>query len=405
MRLNFPKDFLWGASTSAHQTEGGNRNDWSEWEKVNAIRLKKRDGNKYTISNYISGKACDHYHLFEEDFKIAKRLKLNAYRFSIEWSRIQPTEDKVNYDQLEHYKKVIEGLKKKNIQPFITLWHWTIPIWLQEKGGWSNKIAIEHFSRFAEKIITTFPTVKYWITLNEPEVYATQSYLLGIWPPQKRNFYSFCKVIKHLIKAHQKIYVMVKKINRELQVGIAKNNIYFEADRNSLINNALKKIADYFWNFYFLNRIKETQDFIGLNYYFHSKINYGFGKNENRIVSDLGWELYPEGIYFVLKDLVRYQKPIYITENGLADSKDRYRAWYIKEILKNVSKAISEGVDVRGYFHWSLLDNFEWDKGFWPRFGLAEVDYKTLKRKIRPSALIYSKIIQKTATRKNKNQI
>ena len=154
----------------------------------------------------------------------------------------------------------------------------------------------------------------------------------------------------------------------------------------------LKKNIDWWRNFYFLNRIKNHQDFIGLNHYLHNRINYGFNKNENEKVSDMRRELYPEAIYYVLMDLKRYNKPIYITENGLADAGDQKRGWFILETLKNVSRAIGEGVDVKGYLHWSLMDNFEWDKGFWPRFGLLEIDYKTLERKVRPSANFYRDI-------------
>ncbi|MEK7074819.1 MAG: family 1 glycosylhydrolase, partial [Patescibacteria group bacterium] len=159
--------------------------------------------------------------------------------------------------------------------------------------------------------------------------------------------------------------------------------------QNKWINRLLKKFMDWWWNFYFLNRIKNHQDFIGLNHYSHNRINYGFNKNENQKVSDMGWELYPEAIYHVLMDLKLYNKPIYITENGLADAKDQKRGWFIFETLKWIHKAIEQGADVKGYLHWSLMDNVELDKGFWPRFGLLEIDRETLERKIRPSANFY----------------
>jgi len=204
-------------------------------------------------------------------------------------------------------------------------------------------------------------------------------------------------VNRNLIKAHREAYEIIKKNNPAAQVGIAKNNIYFEAYQNKFINNLLKKFIDWWWNFYFLDKIKNQQDFIGLNHYFHNRINYGFNKNANKKTSDLGWELYPEAIHYVLKDLKKYNKPIYITENGLADAADKNREWFIKESLKNIHKAIQENTDVRGYFYWSLLDNFEWDKGFWPRFGLVEIDFKTQERKIRHSAYEYAKICRENA--------
>ena len=405
MTLKFPKGFYWGSATSAHQVEGNNVNDWSEWEKKNAERLAKEAKEKwqpwqqekfpemFNPENYISGRACDHYHLYEQDFDIAKKLGHNAHRFSIEWSRIEPEQGKFNEKEIEHYRKVIITLKGLEIEPFVTIWHWPIPIWLRDKGGWENKKITDYFERYAEKISNALgENVKFWITLNEPEIYASNSYFAGVWPPQKKNLFAYLRVLNNLIKAHRKAYGVIKKANSNSKIGIAKNNIYFEAYQNKLVNRVLKKFIDWWWNFYFLNRIRNHQDFIGLNHYFHNRINYGFNKNENKKISDIGWELYPEAIYYILKDLKRFNKPIYITENGLADGGDKKRSWFILESLKNIGKAINEGVNVRGYLHWSLMDNFEWDKGFWPRFGLVEVNYKTLERKIRPSALQYAKI-------------
>ncbi|MCF7835555.1 MAG: glycoside hydrolase family 1 protein [Candidatus Marinimicrobia bacterium] len=358
MKLEFPKNFLWGAATSSYQVEGGNKNDWTSF--VDA------------------GKACDHYNRFEEDFDIAKSLGHNVHRFSIEWSRVEPREGEFDEVEIEHYKKVVNALRERGVEPFVTLYHWTLPTWLSKKGGWLHKDTPKYFERYVRKIITSCGDVKFWVTINEPNIYTSNSFLKGVWPPQKKSIFKYFKVLKQLTKAHKNSYKAIKKTNPEAWVGISKNNIYFE------------KIlfANYFWNKRFLNKIKKQQDFIGLNYYFHYKLS----GNDNKQVSDMGWEIYPEGIYHVLKGLKKYNKPIYITENGLADSKDEKREKFIKSHLRYVHKAISDGVDVRGYMHWSLLDNFEWDKGFWPRFGLVEIDYKTMERKIRKSALEYAKI-------------
>ena len=366
--IRFPDNFYWGSATSAHQVEGGNVNDWSEWEK-----------SKPEIAN--SGRACDHYNRFREDFDMAKSLNHNAHRFSIEWSRIEPKEGKLNRREIEHYRQVLLSLKERGLEPFVTLYHWTLPVWLSQKGGWLNKKTPYYFDRFV-KIVSQnlFDQVNFWITINEPNVYASNSFLIGAWPPQKRSILKYFKVLNNLARAHQLAYRSLHLIDLDCQVGIAKNNVYF--DRSPL--------ADYFWNSYFLKKIKDEQDFIGLNYYFHHR----FFKKRKLPVTDLGWGFYPKGIYHLLKDLRKYNKLIYITENGLADKKDKQRAKFIKDHLFWIQRAIQEGVDVGGYFYWSLLDNFEWDKGFWPRFGLVEVDYKTLDRKIRPSAKIYAKICQ-----------
>lgn len=404
--------FYFGAATSSHQVEGGNENDWSKWEKETAgLKAKKANDikkggqwphfilknypNPLQEENYISGRASNHYSKYKEDFKAAKSLGHNAHRISLEWSRIEPQAGEFNSEAIVHYKDVVKSLKKNGLEPFITIWHWPLPFWVSEQGGWTSPKTTADFVRFAEKIAEIFKNdVKFWITLNEPEIYAMNSYLKGVWPPQKKNPLLYLIVLRNLIMAHRSSFSALKKIRPGLQIGIAKNNIYFEAYKNKPINLLLKRAADWWWNFYFLDRIADSMDFIGLNYYFHNRIDSGFNKNENKLVSDMGWELYPEGLFNVLTDTKKYKKPVYITENGLADAEDKNRSWFISESLNAVRRAQKEGVDVRGYFYWSLLDNFEWDKGFWPRFGLLEVNYKNMKRKIRPSALAYKKLIK-----------
>ncbi len=405
MELKFPKGFLWGAATSAHQVEGENHNDWTEWEEKNANRLAteavlrqaqgKQSWPDYISSgypnplqpeNYISGRACDHYKRFREDFDIAKSLGHNALRFSIEWSRIEPEEGKFDEAAIEHYREVIKALRQRGLEPFVTLWHWTLPLWVRDLGGWENKESVFLFGKFVDYLAKTLGhQITFWLTLNEPWVYLSHSYLRGFWPPQKKSWLAGLKVFKNLIGAHKTAFNIIKSYNPEAQVGLAENNVYFEGPMSSL--------AHWWINCQFLDLVGRRMDFIGLNYYFHSKIKgFKYNQNENKEISDLSWELYPAGIYYALKNLKRYKKPIYVTENGLADAKDEKRAKFIKENIFWMHKAMREGVDVRGYLHWSLLDNFEWDKGFWPRFGLVEVNYKTLERKIRPSAWEYAKI-------------
>ena len=382
-KIKFPNNFLWGAATSAHQVEGGNFNSWSEWEK-SPKRIEQLKKQNKDPKEYISGKACDHYHRFEQDFDLTKFLNHNAHRFSIEWSRIEPEEGKINQGEIEHYRQVLIALKKRGLEPFVTLYHWPLPNWLAKKGGWLNPKAPYYFDRYV-KIISEnlFDEVNFWITLNEPNVYASNSYLKGNWSPQKKNIFKYFKVLSNLAKAHKLAYKSLHLIDLECEVGIAKNNIYFEKT----------PFIGYFWNKYFLNKIKDYQDFIGLNYYFHNCIKgFGFNHNDNKNCSDLGWEIYPKGIYYVLKKLKKYNKPIYITENGLADAQDKKREKFIKDHLYWIHQAIKDNVNVKGYLYWSLLDNFEWDKGFKPRFGLVEINYDTMERKIRPSAYKYAKI-------------
>ena len=390
-KLSFPQGFFWGAATSSYQIEGGLVNDWSQWEKSQGrlAQLKKKGLNP---ANFQSGAAADSWNRLEEDIECLKKINANAYRFSIEWSRVEPEEGRFDEAVIARYANFIGRLKEEGIEPFVTLWHWPIPLWLLAKGGWSSNSIIEYFKKYTEKLVEAFPTVKFWITLNEPEIYAGNGYLKGIWPPEKKNPFSYLALISRLIKAHRAAYAIIKEHNPSAQVSIASPTINFESS-GGLINNVLKSLAEWWWNFRFLNKIKDQQDFIGLNFYFHNLINYGFSKNKNERVNDMGWELYPQGIYPVLMDLTkRYQCPIYITENGTADVDDDHRAWYIKEILKQVHRAIEDGADVRGYLHWSLIDNFEWAHGFAKKFGLFEVDYKTFARTARPSALEFGAI-------------
>ena len=377
----FPEDFLWGTATSAYQVEGGIENsDWSD--------------------KFPAGRACNHYNLYEKDFDLIKSLNQTAFRFSIEWSRIEPREGEFDEKEIEHYRKVFSALKKRNIKVMLTLHHFTNPLWLAEIGGWENPEIIFYCSRFAKRIFTEyFDFVDFWITINEPLLYASNCYWGGIWPPKRKSFISFLNVIKNQIACHKEIFESFHKLKPGVKVGIAKNNFCLEPfNSKSNLDKFNVSINRYFWNEFFLNRVKNYLDFIGLNYYFHLKIKFpSQNKNENKAVSDIGWEIYPEGIYQVLKELKKYGKPVYITENGLADAKDKLRKDFTQDHLFWIHKAISEKVNILGYFHWSLVDNFEWEKGFEPRFGLIEIDYKTLKRKLRPSAKFYAKICKENA--------
>ncbi|MEP7162274.1 MAG: glycoside hydrolase family 1 protein [Candidatus Moraniibacteriota bacterium] len=406
-QLKFPDGFLWGAATASHQVEGNTQNNWSEWEKKNAERLAQESEKSFWWNphwkkfrteaidpeNYISRLACDHYRRFREDFDLAKELGHTAHRFSIEWSRIEPEEGVFDEKAIDHYREVITALRERNIEPFVTLWHWTLPLWLAEAGGVLSPKFSEHFVRYAEKIVSSLgKEVHFWVTLNEPDVFSGHAYLKGTWPPQEKNLWKYIRSLNALVCTHKKTYLAIKKLSPQSKIGIAKHNIWFEAYQDRLINRLLKKGIDWWWNQRFLNQIEGHQDFIGLNHYNHHRIDNGFRKNENKIQTDFGWEFYPESLYHAAIELKKYKKPIYITENGIADANDHLRPRFIRESLSWLHQAIQDGADVRGYLYWSLLDNFEWDKGYWLRFGLIEVNRKTLERKIRPSARMYAEI-------------
>ncbi len=389
--LRFPEGFLWGAATSAYQVEGNNTNsDWWAWEQ----NLPPK---------YRSGMTCNQYELYEKDFDLIKQLNHNAHRLSIEWSRIEPKEGEFDQTEIDHYIKELKYLKSLNITVMLTLWHFSLPLWVAKQGGWENGKTIGDFERFVKKIVPEIAdNVDLWVTINEPGVYLYETYIAREWPNSKKSFVGQIKTFWNLASAHKKIYQFLhQSFPAGKPVGIAQNVMSFEPfHKHSIIEQLAVIINDALTNhlFYFLT--KGTHDFLGINYYFHSRfkhnglipesINYS---PQTHDVSDLGWEIYPEGIFDVLTDLSD-DIPIYITECGIATTNDDRRNRFLISYLQEVSRAIKAGVNVRGFFYWSLIDNFEWQRGFDPRFGLIEVDYLTFARHLRPSALVYTDIIQ-----------
>lgn len=422
----FPDGFLWGASTAAHQVEGGNQNDWTEWEKENAENLAEKAKTFWLFNdaqrknfpemldreNYISGRASDHYNKFEEDILLMKELGMNSYRFSIEWARVEPKKGEFDSNEIEHYRKVIKALKDNGIEPVVCLYHFSNPLWFRDIGGWGNREAAKHFEGFVKYVSGEFAEeVKYWIPLNEPVMYANMSaFRIGPWidwPYKKPGLSSWLRMFGNFVHAHRLAYSAIKKVNSESFVGIAKNYTPFEVRNKSPLSFCVSRLSNRMHNERFLKAVCQEVDFIGINYYARTGIKAGFSnpkswfnQNEDEVVSDLGWEVYPEGLYRSLKTAGKFGKPIYVTENGIADAEDMKRAEFIRGHVEAMTKALEEGVDLRGYFYWSLLDNFEWANGFWPRFGLIEVDYKNgCKRTVRESAREYGRIIQSRSSK------
>jgi beta-glucosidase len=401
----FPKGFYWGAATASYQVEGGIMNtDWAKAAEEGKVPY--------------AGKSSDHYHRYEEDFDIAKELGHNAHRFSVEWARIEPEEGRFNEEAVEHYRKVLKALKKRKLTPFITLWHFTLPLWFSESGGFERKDAPEIFARYCAYVTKELSDLcEHFATINEPNVYATHGWLYGAWPPFKRgrilwkkigkedgisektgakaafkHLLLYFRVTKILTKAHVAAYYAMKEIMPSVRVGVVKHVHYFHG-HNGPQNVLLAKVMVYFQSLKYLNKIIKHCDEIGLNYY----RNTGYGEVREYKLTDMGWKIAPEFIYQVLLLLQRYNKPIYIAEAGLADADDSDRAEYITKQVEATWQAIQDGVDVRGHMYWSLLDNYEWALGYEKRFGLVEIDYETLKRKIRPSAYVYKKICEQNA--------
>ncbi|MBF0493865.1 MAG: glycoside hydrolase family 1 protein [Candidatus Omnitrophica bacterium] len=416
--FTFPKNFIWGAGTSSHQVEGNNtNNDWWQWEQSLPLNMR-------------SGRSCDEWNRFEDDFKLAQNLGLTALRFSIEWSRVEPSPGQFDAKSLERYREMILSLRSKGIEPIITLEHFTIPLWLAKRGGWLAEESPELFKEFARKTAEELGgDVHYWITINEPATYMYKSYMLGTWPPGEKSTNDAFKVIQNLAKAHVLAYGEIKEVYAKRawkapMVGVAQQVVIFAPcspfslwDRisaglrdkmiNHLLIDALIRGKAAIPGVFSIKLPKaRTLDFIGLNYYTREHVHArGFlladilgaeciSANPHTKWNSLGWEIYPEGLYEIIKAFSRYKLPILISENGICTDDDAERSVFIAAHLKAVARAMDEGAHVIGYLYWSLLDNYEWAEGFAPRFGLVGVDYATEERTVRGSAKKYGEIIK-----------
>lgn len=403
----FPDDFLFGAATASHQVEGDNRwNDWWEYEQAGLLPFK-------------SGRTCDHYHRYAEDFDLAQSWGHNCHRFSVEWSRLEPREGEWDEDAVAHYGDVLKALQQRGMAPIVTLNHFTLPAWLLKRGGWMAKDAPAKFANFVSRFVREVDgSVAYWLTINEPTVYVQQAYINGAWPPLENSAWrSALRILRQLARAHSLSYAAIKRVHPEARVGFAHGALDVQpCNPDRIVDRLSAAIRDYLLNRLFFRMIGATPnnsesrqhnlDFIGLNYYTRVCVTAGSLESsllvgracklnhhaESGIQSSLGWEVYPKGLAKVLRQFSAYGLPMLVTENGIASDDDQERCRFIKEHLQVISDALANGKAVLGYVHWSLMDNFEWNAGYAPRFGLAEVDPETLERRARPSAELFSRI-------------
>ena len=413
---NFPKRFLWGAAIAAHQVEGGQHNQWTVWELENAKGKAAQASYQYgdldnwsdiaeqaeDPNNYISGEAVNHYGRYEEDFDFLEEMNMNALRFSVEWSRVEPKEGAWNVEAVTHYKEYVAELKRRGIEPIVTLFHFTLPVWFTEKGGFEKRSNVQYFVRFAERMISEIGhDVRFVLTMNEPEVYTYQSYLQADWPPNERSKWKAWRVYNNLAYAHKRAAAAIHALNRRYKVSIAKNSVFFYPGDDAWLSVKSAAWMQYLFDDYLMKKVAKHCDFLGVNYYLSERV-YGYRRhNPNKHVNDMGWDMSPENIQFALERLhEKYHLPMLITENGVADDKDEYRQWWIAKTLAGMQLAMENGVVLEGYIHWSLLDNFEWDKGFWPHFGLVAVDRTTGERTLRPSAVWFGRIIKRLREKK-----
>jgi len=418
-RLRFPAGFLWGVSTAAHQVEGASDNSqWSAWEAAGRIKSGDR-----------CGRACDWWNNAERDFDLAQEIGVNALRLSVEWSRIEPQEDQWDSRALERYRQMLQGLLQRGIQPMICLHHFTHPLWFENKGAFVSKDAEELFERFARRVVRDLGDLcQNWVTFNEPNVFASLGYALGEFPPGKKGqIITALRIIGAVARAHIRAYRAIHELQPGAQVGWAHNYVVFQASNpSSALDRWVAALLSELFNESFLRLIEQGRlcfplnladgnaagargmcDFVGLNVYsrFHVAFDLKcatqlFGRvfvPDHVPQGDKGFdsaygEAYPQAIRVAVERVSRLGKPIYILENGVPDAQDRIRPWLIVNAVQELHSLIREGRDVRGYFHWTLTDNFEWSEGWGLRFGLVALDPKTQDRAIRNSGRLYGAI-------------
>lgn len=407
----FPKDFLWGVATSAFQIEGSPFADWSSWDD---LLCKNPD-----ITN--------HYNCYKEDLSLLNELGVNAYRFSIEWSRIQPKENKFDESAIEHYQDVVNILLENGITPIATIHHFTHPIWFIRQYPWHETTAIEKYREFVYHIVTSIKGIKYWITFNEPYVLLLGGYLEGCMPPGLKDFNLFLKATDNILQSHAIAYEIIHNYIDDAMVSISHNMAAFAPwSKYNPFDKALCMMAKKFYNHSLIEAfrsgllsvefplkkavnievpIQGKLDFFGLNYYTRLHMRFNpfkkmFIELRHRDIdgyglTDLGWEIHPKGLERVIKQASSLKVPIIITENGIATRSDQQKLSYMKKHIDVVERCLSKGYDIRGYFYWSLIDNYEWLQGLDSRFGLYHVDFKTFKRTPTSAAKYYSYLIGK----------
>jgi beta-glucosidase len=412
--FHFPRGFLWGTATASHQVEGKNtNNNWWAWEQEPGRILQ---GHK-------SGLACDWWNgRWREDFDRAAQGGQNAHRLSIEWSRIQPAPERWDEDALDRYREMLRGLHERDLTPMVTLHHFTDPLWLTEMGGWENELVVGYFEKYVHKVVEALHEyASLWVTINEPNVYAVSGYILGDFPGGKQDIRAALQVLTNMLRGHAAAYRVIHSLQPAAQVGIAINYRGFQAAKNwfpldhlaagfqsrafndlfpRTLQDGVMKLS--FWR----RRIPEargTQDFVGINYYTVDKVAFSLHNYQQLFakrfyppgadLSDTGFIANePQGMFAALKWGLQFNLPIYVTENGVEDHDDHLRPRYLARHIHQVWRGVNFNWPVRGYFHWSLVDNFEWERGWTQRFGLWELNVETQARRKRPSADLYAEI-------------
>jgi beta-glucosidase len=413
--LAFPRGFLWGTASSGYQVEGNNStSDWTEWERQpGRIAQGQR-----------SGRACDWWSgdRWQEDFDRAAADGHTAHRLSVEWSRVEPEPGKWDSHALEHYRRIVAGLRERGIEPMVTLHHFVNPQWLTERQAWETGSVVPLFEAYTRRVVAALRDhVTTWCTINEPNVFMLQGWVSGIFPPGAKKLGLAMEVARQVLRAHAASYRAIHELQPGAQVGLPIHFRPMTAARPRALDRLVARKQFNTFSSVFPDAIRTgrmrsifgstavpeargTMDWFGLNYYTADVVTFDlgrpgelFGRREfppGTEVDDAGiYASYPQGLAWSLDWARRILGlPVYITENGIGDQADIMRPRYILTHLREVWRHIQAGGDVRGYYHWSLVDNFEWERAWTHRFGLYAMDPETLERSPRKSAFLYAEI-------------
>jgi beta-glucosidase len=419
----FPPDFLLGCATAAHQVEGHIDNDWAQWAAAEPARIADRSD---------ASIACDHYRRYREDLAQLAGMHNNAHRFSLEWARIEPRPGYFDPAALEHYRDVARTCRAHGMEPVVTLHHFTMPRWFTDGGGVLRDDGAKLFGRYAAVCAESFgDIVTWWITVNEPAVLAVVGHLQGRWPPGERSLPRTMRVMRALLLMHvaaaRALHVVASRHGRSARVSVAHQERRLRPLRSSsVLDRMIAALPDYIFNRWFLRSIAagrllpplgfgqrvpwldESLDYIGVNYYCEDLVSFDPRSPQTLFARQqadpklphtaFGWAIDPAGLRRALNSLWReFRLPLMVTENGVADDNDELRPGFLVDHLNAVLDAIADGVDVRGYLHWTSWDNFEWSEGYTKRFGFFAVNRQTQERTAKPSAHLYTQICQTRA--------
>ncbi len=385
------KKFLWGVVNIGQQTEGFcATSNWARW------------ANRDLVPEI--GAANNYWRDYKNDHALVENIGCNSMRITVEWARIEPAEGKFNKSATAHYRNIFKDLRRRNISVVVGLWHWSVPMWFEEKYGMHHRKCPTLFAKYVKFVRDELgDLVDYVVVFNEPLVYISTSYLTGSRPPFYKNYWRAWQVLQNLIKMHKQTYVLWKEKFTNVSIGSSYLWNYDTGRDNSFIQKSFLYLRDFIQNVYLLKSLQKYSNYVGINYY--TSNSFFFGKSGGRFgihgtnnwQSPTLWESFPRGLYEVLLKVSKFKKPILILENGKPTNSgidDVNRQKFLERSVFYMQKAIAEGVNVQGYFHYSLCDSYEWDSGYDFKFGLVEIDRTTGKRTPRKSCETYRKIIK-----------